>query len=396
MATDTASSGSPGSTGPIGALRNRLEGPNTIGNTRGFWVGFVVVVAGLAAYPYAPDAVTGAFVGVGTFSSFLCYTFLALSLAIVWGYGGILSFGQSVFYGVAGYAFMVVALNLNSTFGVTVGVLTGIVGGAVLSAVLGYFIFYGGVRDVYATIITLVSTLVLQTFMQQTAGDEWTVGAVALGGFNGINLSLPFRLGVEGAAIGFDPLANPAGFFHLVLGLLVVTYLGLRVLVNSDYGRVMVAVREDEDRTRMFGYKTERVKLVVFTVGGALAGLGGVLFNVQRAFIDPNVFSLTVASLPVIWVGLGGRKTLLGPIVATVALQYLSNTMGDQWADVIKGLLLVGFILVLPGGVVPQLRDGVLWVQRRLLGTEPARTPGEEPAPTPGDGGDPDAEVSDS
>jgi len=386
MATDTPQSGGgPRSVdGSTGRLRNLLEGPNTLGNTRGFWVGFVVVVAALAAYPFAPTVIKSVLVSTRTLSSFLAFGFLALSLAVVWGYGGILSFGQSVFFGVAGYTFGIVLINVNSPLGGTVGLFAGVAGGALMALVLGYFIFYGGVRDVYATIITLVSTLVLKTFMDQTAGAEWTIGEAALGGFNGMNVP-QLQLGVGETSVVIS--SYNTSFFYFALGLLVVTYLLLRVLVNSDYGRVMVAMREDEQRTRMFGYRTERVKLTVFVIGGALAGLSGVLFTTWQFYITPAKFGLVAASLPVIWVGLGGRKTLIGPVIATIALQYINNALGDIWAPVINGVLLVVIIMLLPTGVVPRARDLVVWAQRRAF-DEP------QSGPDPTESADP--EVSDS
>jgi branched-chain amino acid transport system permease protein len=162
------------------------------------------------------------------------------------------------------------------------------------------------------------------------------------------------------------------------VGVLVSTYLGLRALVNSDYGRVMVAVREDEDRTRMFGYDVKRVKLVVFTLGGALAGLSGVLYASRNIFIDPQVFGLTFATLPVIWVSVGGRTSLLGAVVATVAVEYLRVTIQGEWALVVLGVLLLVFILALPGGLVPWFEG----LRERFRGSR-ADIPGEAPdAPT--------------
>ncbi|PSP82309.1 urea ABC transporter permease [Halobacteriales archaeon QS_1_68_17] len=367
MATETETTSGPGPVdggpdGPVASLRTYVEGPNTVGQSRPFWAGFVVAVLALAAYP----AIVGGY-QASRFSLFMVYAFLGLSLSLVWGYAGILSFGQVVFFGVAGYTFGVVAVNFATPAGITAAFFAGIVGGALMAAVLGYFMFYGGVRDVYVTIITLVSTLVLHTFMAQTAGDEWTVGKAALGGFNGMPTIPNLAFGVEGAAVRFGSVS----FYYLVLVLLVGTYLGLRALVNSDYGRVMVAVREDEDRTRMFGYDVERVKLVVFTVGGALAGLSGVLYAAWGNYVSPQVFELAFASLPVIWASVGGRKTLLGAAAATIGIEFFRNSLGGEWALVAVGVLLLVFVLGLPGGIVP-------WVHDRYLGF---RTDAGGPAP---------------
>ncbi|PSP32608.1 urea ABC transporter permease [Halobacteriales archaeon QH_10_67_22] len=384
MATETTADGR---AGPVGRIRARLEGPNTVGNSRRFWAAFAVGVLGLVVYPAIGDA--------GDLSLFLVLALLGLSLSVVWGYAGVLSFGQVVFFGVGGYTFGVVSINHATPSGITAALVLGVVGGALVAALMGYFMFYGGVRNVYVTIITLVSTMVMHTFMAQTAGSEWTIGDAALGGFNGMP-AIPLL------AVGIDEVftiqlvrntvelqAPVVGlvefdlFYYFIVGVLVLTYLGLRALVNSDYGRVMVAIREDEDRTRMFGYDVKRVKLVVFTVGGALAGLSGVLYASRNIFIDPQVFGLTFATLPVIWVSVGGRKSLLGAVVATIGIEYLRVSIEGEWALVVLGVLLLAFILALPGGIVPWI-DGQLDQQR-----------GEAPESRP-DAPDAPAEVTDS
>ena len=311
-----ASADGDGLAGSLARVRAALEGPNTVGNSRPFWVGFAVVLVALLAYP----SVMGSY-AASNLSLFLLYALLGLSLAVVWGYTGILSFGQVAFFGIAGYAFGVISVNVPTPLGITLGVLGGVAVGGLVATSLGYFMFYGGVRDVYVTIITLVSTLVLHTFMAQTAGDEWSVGAAALGGSNGMPTIPTLALGVGPVSV----TVTDVSFYFLVLGLLVATYLGLRVLVNSDYGRVMVAVREDEDRTRMFGYDVRRVKLLVFAFGGMLAGLSGVLYASWGQYVHPGMFSLTFAALPVVWVSVGGRKTLVGAIVATVLIERFSQ-----------------------------------------------------------------------
>ncbi|WP_225333221.1 ABC transporter permease subunit [Halomicrobium urmianum] len=358
MAADPAAAG-----GALARLRARLEGPHTIGSSRGFWAAFAVAVLALFLFPWYGRS--------GQFSLFLVLALLGLSLSLVWGYSGVLSFGQVVFFGVGGYAFGVVSINVATPGGITAAVLAGVVGGGLSAALLGYFMFYGGVRDVYVTIITLVTTMVLHTFMAQTAGSAWTIGEAPLGGFNGMPQIPLLALGVEGASFQFVynefvlwlPLLGTAEFdpfYYLALALLVIAYLGLRALVNSDFGRVMVAVREDEDRTEMFGYDVRRVKLTAFVIGGALAGLSGVLYAARNVFIDPTVFSLTFATLPVIWVSVGGRKSLLGAVVATVAVEWIRVSTSGEWGLVVLGTLLLVTILALPGGLVPWLHGTIV------------------------------------
>jgi len=363
--TDTGGPGPLPATNRLSAFLGRLEGPNTIGNSGAFWAGFVAALAALLAYPVLMGSYQAS-----RLSLFLVYAFLGLSLSVVWGYAGVLSFGQVVFFGLAGYVFGVVSVNVSTPAGITVAVLAGIAGGALFAAVLGYFMFYGGARGVAVTIITLVSTLVMYTFMAQTAGSEWTIGEAALGGFNGMPTIPNLVLGVDGVAI-LDlsssvavalPVVGAAEvplFYYFVLVLLVCTYLALRVLVNSDYGRVMVAVREDEDRTQMFGYDVKRVKVAAFALGGGLAGLSGVLYAAWGNYVSPDVFALAFASLPVIWVSVGGRKSLLGALVATVSIEFFRNSLAGEWAFVMVGALLLVFILALPGGVVPWLHERI-------------------------------------
>mgnify|MGYP000011754250 CR=1 FL=1 len=374
MAADSSAADGTASPSPISRLRNRLEGPNTIGNSRRFWVGLALAVVALIAFPI---------VGGGTgnqFSLFLVLGLLGLSLSLVWGYAGILSFGQTVFFGVGAYTFGVVSINFPTPGGITGGVIAGTLAGAVVAALLGYFMFYGGVRDVYVTIITLVSTLVMLTFMAQTAGSEWTIGEAPLGGFNGMPGMPLLNLGVEGLFtfqfvfndlelfVPFVGTTEVDPFYYLSLALLLVAYLALRVLVNMDFGRVLVAVREDEDRTMMFGYDVERAKLVAFTLGGGLAGLSGVLYASRNVYIDPSVFELYFATLPVVWVSVGGRKSLLGAVVATIGVEYLRLNIGGEMALVAVGALLLLSILVLPGGVVPWIDGrGLPWLKQDAI-----------------------------
>jgi len=336
-------------------LLGRFEGPNTIGNSRVFWAGLAVALVLAAAYPLFVTAYTA-----GNTALFMLYGLLALSLSVVWGYVGILSFGQVVFFGFAGYTFGIVSINLGSTLGTTFAIPVAVLVGTLVAFLLGYFMFYGNVSGVFVAIITLVVTLVMQTFMAQTAGDEWTIGEVPLGGFNGMPGIPNLTVGTEGAALTF----SGDTFYWLVLAILVVSYFGLRALVNGRFGYAMVAVREDEQRVEMLGYDIRRIKLIVFTLGGALAGLSGVLYASWGNYIDPSVYSLTFATIPVVWVTVGGRESLLGGVFATVAIEWFRQQLsitGSAWAMVVVGALLLTTVLVLPEGIVP-------FVHRKVVG----------------------------
>lgn len=333
----------------IDRFRDRFEGSNTIGNTRGFWIGFIITLIIAFVYPL--------FVGSyqsGSTALFLVYAILALSLSLVWGYSGVLSFGQVVFFGFAGYTFGIVTINIDSTIGIMVAIPTAMAIATLVSFGLGYFMFYGRVTGVFVAIITLVTTIVMQTFMAQTAGSEWAIGEAQLGGFNGMTGIPNIALGIENSLIAF----SGETFYWLCLILLVVSYMGLRALTNGRFGYAMVGVREDEGRVEMLGYDVRQIKLTVFMIGGALSGLAGVLYASWGNYIDPTVFSLTFATFPVIWVTIGGRESLLGAVLATVAIEWLrqqlSNT-GSEYALVVVGMLLLAVVLLLPEGIVPYI-----------------------------------------
>lgn len=360
----------------LNRIRERLEGPNTYGNSLSFWGGFVVIVALLAVYPQTTDPYT-----IIQTSRYFALAFLGLSLCFIWGYAGILSFGQVVFFGVSAYAFGVIGINLSSALGISIAIIGAIFIGTAAAAVLGYFMFYGGVRDTYVTIITLVVALVLKTFMTQTAGSEWAIGEAQLGGLNGMTNIPDLTLGIGTVGIIFDR----AAFYYALFAALVVTYLGLRVLVNSSFGMTMVAIREDETRTTTFGYNVPLFKLITFTIGGALAAVGGVFYATWGNYIDPSVFGIAFAALPVVWVSVGGRESLLGAIGATFVIERLRTELtsgigplGSEWALIVVGGLLLGVIMFMPSGVVPTVDNLIEHIQAKRADSDRSSSQTEE------------------
>ncbi len=330
-------------------MRLTLNGPQEIGNSSLFWGGFAAVVLGLALLPLAAGDYT-----VSNTAYFFIFVFLALSLGLIWGYTGIFSFGQTAFFGVGGYVYGILTINL-AQVGYTFGSLAAAVAVAGLFAlVVGYFMFYGGVSDVYIGIITLATTLVLETFLAQTAGYQWAVGTALLGGFNGMTGIEPLRVGevyVEGAVL-----------YYGLLGLLVLTYLALRLLVNSDYGYAMVGIRENRVRTETLGYDIRRIQLQVFTLAGILAGFSGAVYAAWGQYITPSSMGLTNAALPVIWVAVGGRKSLASAAVSAIVIMAVSQQFslsGSQYALVALGALLLVVIMFAPEGFGPAVARAV-------------------------------------
>ena len=346
-----------------GVLRflGQLEGPQTIGRGPGFWSLFVVVVAAAAAYPLFSDGYT-----VGNSVYFFTWVFMALGLSLIWGYGGALSFGQTAFFGIAGYGYGILTINFGSDYGFTlVALVLALVFAAAFALLLGYFMFYGRIAGVFLGIVTLSITLVLERFMAQTAGPEWKIGAARLNGFNGMSAMPPLTIPWPGGPLVLFPDVE---LYYFVLGLLVLVYLALRILVNSSFGNVLVAIRENPQRAEMLGYDIRKYQLIAFVIGAALAGLSGVLYTTWGQYITPSSMGMTAASLPIVWVAVGGRSDLTATVIGTIAVLsgFQALTIyGSQYALVVMGLLLVVTVLAAPKGLILGLAEAASRLTRR-------------------------------
>ena len=303
---------------------------------------------------------------------FVAMAVLALSLGFIWGFGGILSFGQAAFFGLGGYAYAVAAFNFADS---TVPLLLSVIVPMLFAALLGYFMFYGRISNVYVGVITLTVTLILFNVVNSTAGDAYRIGAAALGGFNGIpsvpGITLPFT--------GYS--FAPEDDWYLAAGCLILVFVGLKLLLAGHFGRVVVAIRENEVRASLLGYDPRLYKLLAFVVGGGIAGLAGCLYTLWGAFISPTIFGLATSAQIIIWVMIGGLGTLIGPVLGAVAIQVLVTAIGGQQlldANFVLGAILLVFVLVLPAGVVPTVERGVTALWRR--GTRGRPVPAEAAA----------------
>jgi urea transport system permease protein len=337
-----------------------LEGPQTLGRGRTFWTATAVVVVLAAGYPLVTDPYT-----VGNTIYFFNWVFMALGLCLIWGYGGALSFGQTAFFGLSGYVYGIVTINYGAGYGLTLAAtVLAVAAAALLAAVLGYFLFFGRISGVFLGIVTLAVTLVFERFMARTAGPEWHVGSARLNGFNGMSGMPPLTIPWPGGGIA---LAPDIPLYYVILALLLVTYLALRILVNSSFGNVIVAIRENPLRATMLGYDVRKYQLATFVIGSALAGLSGVLYTTWGQYITPSSMGLTAAALPVIWVAVGGRgdltTTLLGTLLLLGTFQALT-IYGSQYALVAMGLLLVLTVLLAPNGLVTAFARLPQWLAR--------------------------------
>lgn len=326
----------------------RLEGPQTMGRGPRFWLAAAALLGVALVYPLFSNPYA-----VGNTAYFMVWTFMAMGLGVVWGYTGALSFGQTAFFGLSGYAYGVLTINLGAAYGMTwLALLLSVALGGVFALLIGYFMFYGQIRGVFIGIVTLSVTLVLETFMAQTAGPQWRIGSARLNGFNGMSGMPPLTIPWPGG----DLLLYPGlGLYYVLLGLVVLVYLGLRMLLNAPFGNVLVAIRENPERAEMLGYDTRAYQMLAFGLGGALAGLSGALYTAWGQYITPSSMGLTAAALPIVWVAVGGRRditaTLLGTLAVLFAFQSLT-VYGSQYALVVMGALLLVTVLLTPEGLI--------------------------------------------
>lgn len=278
----------------------------------------------------------------------LVYGLLALSLALIWGLGGILCFGQAAFFGLGAYSYAVTAVNLGES---TVALCAAIVLPALLAAAVGAMMFYGRVGDVYLGVITLVVTLILFKFANSTAGEAYVVGAARLGGFNGIP-GFPV-LNVPGYA---DWPITGMALYGVSATALWLCWMGGIWLTRSDFGRVLAGLRENELRAELLGYDVRWAKTVLFTIGGAIAGLAGALYACWAEIVTPGLFSLGQSAEVIIWVLVGGVGSLAGPVLGAMLLGALKMLLGGQQMvdnSMVMGTVLLLFVLFLPQGLVP-------------------------------------------
>src|SRR5262249_41007007 len=197
------------------------------------WLGALAVL--LAALPLVNETNTPTLLAI--------WALFALSLALIWGYAGIISFGHAAYFGLGAYTYAIASLNIGES---TVPFLLALAVPAIVAAIIGALMFYGRISDVYLGVMTLVVTLILNRFMNATAGDAYRIGNARLGGFNGIP-AFP-TLNVPG-----DPniaIYGTAYYYVVIVGLLA-SYLIARWILSSAFGRALIGIRENEQRMEL-------------------------------------------------------------------------------------------------------------------------------------------------
>jgi branched-chain amino acid transport system permease protein len=264
----------------------------------------------------------------------------ALSFDLVWGYAGIMSFGQAVFFGTAGYSVALIARDLGVT-SILVVLPAGLLIGLVVALLLGGFLLLGR----HPSSVIFVS---LGTLTGSYAADRLARGWYYLGGQNGIPSIPPMTLG------RYEFEEGPI-YYYLALGILLLVYLLCRFLIRSQFGLALAGLRENEQRIAFFGYKVQHLKAIIFSVSGAIAGLAGSLYAFHEGFVWPNMLGVVMSTQVVLYVLFGGSGTLIGAVIGAVVIEavsfWLSNSYQDIW-PIILGVLLLLVILFRPAGLI--------------------------------------------
>jgi len=306
---------------------------------------------------------------VALMGKYLCYAMLALSLDLVWGYCGILSLGHGAFFALGGYAmgmYLMRQIGPRGVYGHPVlpdfmvflnwkelpwywygfdqfwfAALMVMVAPGLLAFAFGWLAFRSRVTGVYLSIITQAMTYaLLLAFFRNDMGFGGNNGLTDFKDILGFSLQAP------------APRAALFSATALVLALAVIV---TARLVSSKYGKLMVAVRDAESRTRFLGWRPENIKLIAFTISAVMAGIAGALYVPQVGIINPSEFAPANSIEIVIWTAVGGRGTIMGPVIGAIAVNWAKSwftaALPEVWLFAL-GALFVAVTLFLPKGLV--------------------------------------------
>ena len=342
----------------IMAAVRTVSAPARIHPAIGAWLAPAIMLAVLLLAPSVLSDFRVALLG-----KFLTFAMLALSLNLIWGYAGMLSLGHGVFFGLGGYA-MAMYLKLESAGGKLPDFMfwsgltelpifwapfkyawfafpmTFIVP-AVLAGALGYLVFRSRITGVYFALITQALALIVSIlFIGQQAYT---------GGTNGItNYTTIFGHSLNAPSMQIT-------LYYVSVAALAVAYLLCWWLISSRLGRLLVAMRDDENRVRFSGYDPAVLKTIVFSLSAGIAGVAGALFTPQVGIISPSMMGIVPSIEIAIWVAVGGRGVLLGAIIGAIVVNGAKSGLSESFPAVWQyflGLLFIGAVLLFPAGIM--------------------------------------------
>jgi len=321
-------------------------------------VAFVVVMAAIL-----PALLSG--FRLGLLGRFLALSIVALGIDLIWGFTGLLSLGHGIFFALGGYAFAMF-LQLNSLEPGQIPEFFGLYGvaelpwfwqpfsslpftiiaiftlPAIIAGLLGYLVFRNRIRGVYFSILTQAALVVF--FNLFNGQQKW------INGTNGLKTDTSTFLGQQ---VGSDGMQMT--FYLITVVMVVLTYGLCRWLTSGRFGRLLVAIRDDENRVRFSGYDPTGFKVLVFAVSGAIAGVAGALYTVQSGIVSPQYMAIAFSIEMVIWVAVGGRATLVGAILGTLLVNWARALLSESFPEVwlfFQGALFLLVVTALPDGVV--------------------------------------------
>ncbi|WP_017294950.1 urea ABC transporter permease subunit UrtC [Geminocystis herdmanii] len=314
----------------------------------------------------------------------LALAIVALGIDLIWGYTGLLSLGHGIFFALGGYAFaMHLKLQLPegqlpeffNLYGVTelpffwkpfysfpFTVIAVFVIPAIVAGLLGYLVFRNRIKGVYFSILTQAALIVFYNFFN---GQQKLIN-----GTNGLKTDTEEIFGV----LASSQTAQSA-FYQFTIVFLVLSYLLCRWLTSGRFGRLLVAIRDDENRVRFSGYDPTWFKVVVFAISGAIAGVAGALYTMQTAIITPSIMEVAFSIEMVIWVAVGGRGTLLGAIIGTILVRFGQSFLSEKFPDIwlfFQGALFLIVVTILPNGIVGWWQNWAWLKLKSILGLQPA------------------------
>ena len=294
----------------------------------------LAAVAGLALFPFASDEFY-----LELFTHLMVLGIFAMSLDLLIGYTGLVSFGHAAFFGLAGYLLAIITPE-SEAMSLWVSLPISLAGVALAALVIGWF----SVRTsgIYFIMITLAFAQMTFYYFNEN---------VALGGSDGMFIFTKPTVGVGGFEI--IDLGDPTTVYYAVLASLVACYLLLSMVLRAPFGRVIKAIRVNEHRTRALGYDTRRYKLAAFVIAGTMAGYAGYLEAVSTGIVSPGHLSWHQSGLVLILVILGGMGTLYGPVLGAFVLGLLHDQVQDvtvHW-QLVQGIFVILVVLFLPHGI---------------------------------------------
>ena len=292
----------------------------------------VLAFAALALLPLAP--MMSKYYLLLAFDALL-FGAVAMSLDLLMGYTGLVSFGHAAFFGLGAYSTAVLLERGVRSLWLCLAFAVLVVG--LYALVVAYFATTR--RGIYFALLTLIFAEVVYTFFRYTQ---------AFGGSDGIQgLAAPEF--VPGAAMD-----TPLCIYYVVVFYLALAYLACRVLVASHFGRVLVAIRENEDRARFLGYRVQRYKMAVCVISALLTGLAGALYPGRSAYATPDLMHWSISGEFLIMVMIGGLGTLVGPIMGGAFFIVLQEKISSyvQWYFIVIGLVLIFIVLFMPKGLL--------------------------------------------